>query len=71
MSLIRGQEVQSTVAMLSIIPADKSQGPFSSLVPGSKSFQRVVRSVFTRSKDRFRIRIIVANSRSTAGWNDT
>ncbi len=60
MPLIRGDKTNRTVPMDIVIPLNKLAHPAAGILDFFKSAFRIVRTVFARSKKRFRIGIVIA-----------
>jgi hypothetical protein len=63
MALIRGDKSNRTVPMDIVIPINKLGYPLTGVLDRFKSKFRIVRPIFARSKKRFRIRVVIADSR--------
>ena len=59
------------VPVIMIIPADKTQDPFTGILNGCKAISRVIRTIFTCSEQRFRIWIVIAHAGPAVRGNDT
>ena len=70
MPLIRGDKSNRTMSMNIVIPQNKLTHPVARLLDRFKSGFGIVRTIFARSKKRFRVGVVVADSRPAERRHD-
>ncbi len=70
MPLMWSHEFDTAMLVVEIVPVAKFQHLFARVFYARQSFVGIVRSVFTRFKNRLRIRVIVAHSWSAKRRGD-